>query len=188
MAFELRNSLFGFNKDDVFSYINMKDHELKTLSAELNAKIEELNRQLEELKAEHLSALSTIGTLTNENGILKDKADEYDRKREDIDNMSRKIGKLYLVSRSTAKTIVDKAEESSVEVTKQTERNLQSIEAAQASLKEVADVILSASENFVSRLDGLQSSLSDIKSRVYKNTDDSSAVSGEFAELYAKLG
>ncbi|MEE0927977.1 MAG: hypothetical protein UIG59_02190, partial [Acutalibacteraceae bacterium] len=53
---------------------------------------------------------------------------------------------------------------------------------------EVAEGILSASQSFVTRLDGLQNSLSDIKNRVNKNTDDSSVISEEFAELYAKLG
>ncbi len=188
MAIELRNSLFGFNKDDVFSYIHLKDREMKVLSEELNAKIEELSRQLEALKEEHLSALGTIGALTHENDLLKVKAEEYDRKREEIDNMSLKIGKLYLVSKSTAKTIVEKAEESSEAVAAQTKRNLDNIEAAQTSLKEVAEGILSASQSFVTRLDGLQNSLSDIKNRVNKNTDDSSVISEEFAELYAKLG
>ncbi len=187
MAIELRNSLFGFNKEDVLNYIHMKDREIKALAAELNAKNEDLSKQLEALKAEHLSALSTIGSLTHENDILKAKAEEYDRKREDIDDMGAKIGKLYLVSKSTAKTIVEKAEESSAAVTAQTEINLENIEVAQSSLKDVAESILSVSEDFTNRINGLQSILVDIKNRVNKNTGDSSAVSEEFAELYAKL-
>lgn len=188
MAIEFRNSLLGFNKDDVLSYVHMKDSELKALSNTLNDRIDQLQRQLEALKEEHLSALGTIGSLTHENDILKIKVNEYDRKVEEIDAVSAKIGKLYLVSKSTAKTIVDKAEESSEAVSSQTEKNLNSIEDTQASLKEIAESILSASQSFVSRLDQLQTSLTDVKSKVGANTSDSMRVSEEFAELYAKLG
>ncbi len=188
MAIEFRNSLLGFNKDDVLSYVHMKDSEFKALSNMLNDRIDELQKQLASLKEEHLSALGTIGSLTHENDVLKIKVNEYDRKVEEIDSVSAKIGKLYLVSKSTAKTIVDKAEESSEAVSSQTEKSLNSIEDTQASLKEIAESILSASQSFVSRLDELQTSLADVKSRVGANTSDSTRISEEFAELYAKLG
>ncbi len=188
MAIEFRNSLIGFNKDDVLSYVHMKDSELKALSNSLGNRIDELQKQLDALKEEHLSALGTIGSLTRENDVLKIKVSEYDQKVEEIDAVSAKIGKLYLVSKSTAKTIVDKAEESSEAVTTQTEKNLSSIEDTQASLKEIAESILSASQSFVSRLDELQNSLTDVKSKVGNNSSDSMKISEEFAELYAKLG
>ncbi len=188
MAIEFRNSLLGFNKDDVLNYVHMKDHELKSLSASLNARIEELQGQLETLKAEHLSALGTIGTLTQEKDVLKVKVDEYDKKSADIEAMSAKIGKLYLVSKSTAKTIVENAENSSAAVNSQTEKNLENIESTQTSLKEIAESILAASQTFVSRIDDLQTSLTEVKSRVGNNDSETAKISEEFAELYAKLG
>ena len=108
MAIEFRNSLLGFNKDDVLSYVHLKDSELKNLSNKLNARISELQKQLEELKAEHLSALGTIGSITRENDELKVKVDEYNQKSNELEVMSANIGKLYLVSKATAKSIVDK--------------------------------------------------------------------------------
>ena len=188
MAIEFRNSLLGFNKDDVLSYVHMKDSELKTLSNTLNNRIEELQKQLDALKAEHLSALGTIGNLTTENDGLKIKVNEYNSKVAEIDAVSAKIGKLYLVSKSTAKTIVDKAEENSDAVSLQTERTLGNIETAQSSLKEIAENILTASQGFVNRLDELQTSLNQVKSKVDDNSMDSVKISEEFAELYAKLG
>ena len=188
MAIEFRNSLIGFNKDDVLSYVHMKDQEFKNLSSSMNARIDELQNQLDSLKKEHLSALGTIGSLTHENDLLKIKVEEYDKKSADIEEMSAKIGKLYLVSKSTAKTIVDNAESSSEAVNTQTEKNLENIESTQTSLKEIAESILSASQSFVAKIDDLQTSLSEVKRRVGDNNSETAKISEEFAELYAKLG
>ena len=187
MSIEFRNSFLGFNKDDVLSYVHLKDCELKNLSNNLNARIDELQKQLEDLKAEHLSALNTVGALTRENTGLKEKVDEYDKKATELETMSANIGKLYLVSKATAKSIVDKSEENSAIVAQQTEKQLKNIDDTQASLKNIAENILSASKNFVSRLDELQFALHEAKGKVNDNTSESTKVSEEFAELYAKL-
>ena len=188
MAIEFRNSLLGFNKDDVLNYVHMKDCELKNLSNNLNTKIDQLQKELEELKAEHLSTLATIGNLTRENDNLKNKVDEYDKKANELDVMSANIGKLYLVSKASAKSIVTKSEESSAAIALQNKKQLENIEDTQASLKDIADNILSASKTFVSKLDDLQTSLNNVKNTVSTNNTDSAKVSEEFAELYAKLG
>lgn len=188
MAIEFRNSLLGFNKEDVLNYVHHKDAELKTLDRELNEKIAQVEKQLAELRKEYTSALSTIGNLTHENDMLKVRVEEYDRKVKEIDSMSSKIGKLYLVSKSSAKTIVSRAEESSDIVSAQADKNIEGIENTQASLKEIAESILSASQNFVSKLDALQDSLDEAKQKVSENKTTNGKISEEFAELYAKLG
>ena len=188
MAIEFRNSLLGFNKDDVLSYVHLKDSELKNLSNKLNARIDELQKQLEALKAEHLSALGTIGTLTRENDELKETVDEYNKKSDELEIMSTNIGKLYLVSKATAKSIVDKSEENAEIIDKENKKQLNTIDETQGSLKEIAESILSASKSFVSRLDELQTSLHDVKNKVNDNSTQNIKISEEFAELYAKLG
>ncbi len=188
MAIEFRTGFLGFNKDDVLNYVHLKDRELKALASELNAKIKELEERLEVLKKEHLSDVSTIDKLSKENAELNIKASEYDRKTAEIDAMSANIGKLYLVSKSTAKTIVNSAEENSKAVEAQTAKSIENIEITQASLKDLAEEILSASQNFVSRIGEFNRSLESTKSKVDENKQGASAVSEEFAELYAKLG
>ncbi len=187
MAIEFRTGFLGFNKDDVLNYVHLKDRELKDLSASLNARVAELEARLERLKEEHLSDISTIEKLSRENAELNIKAAEYDRKTAEIDAMSANIGKLYLVSKSTAKTIVADAEASSRIVTAQTDKSIENIENAQASLKDLAEEILSASQGFVSRIGEFNRTLEDAKSKVDENKSSSKAVSEEFAELYAKL-
>ncbi len=188
MSIEFRNSLLGFNKDDVLNYVHLKDSELKNLSNNLNAKIDELQKELKALKNEHLSTLGTVGNLTRENDELRTKVDEYNKKAEALEVMSANIGKLYLVSKASAKTIVAKSEENSAAIALHHEKQLENIEDTQASLKDIADSILSASKTFVSKLDDLQTSLNNVKSEVNSNNTDSAKVSKEFADLYAKLG
>ena len=188
MSIAFRNSLLGFNKDDVLNYVHMKDCELKNLSNNLNTKIGELQKQLDALKEEHLTALGTVGNLTRENGELKAKVDEYNKKSSELDLLSTNIGKLYLVSKASAKSIVNKSEESSAVIALQNEKQLENIEDTQSSLKDIAESILTASQSFVSKLDELQTSLNDIKGKVSSNNTETAKISEEFAELYAKLG
>ena len=188
MAIEFRSGFFGFNKDDVLNYVHLKDRELKNLSVELNTRIAQLEEKLRQLTEEHLSDISTIEKLSKENAELNIKASEYDRKTAELDAMSAKIGKLYLVSKSTAKTIVSEAESNSRIVSAQTEKSLDNIETTQASLKELAEEILSASRGFVSRFDEINESLAAAKTKVDQGKTVSANVSEEFAELYAKLG
>ncbi|MBE6782048.1 MAG: hypothetical protein E7540_04965 [Ruminococcaceae bacterium] len=188
MAIEFRNALLGFNKNDVLEYVAQKDKELKRLSVTLNSRIDNLKQELEILKSEHQSCLSTIGNLTIENDNLKACIAEYEKKIDEIEDMGSKIGKLYLVSKASAKDIVDRAQENSSLVEQQTDKSLVNIENTQADLKEIAENILSASQNFVERLDSLQDSLDKTKSQISENKDSSSQISEDFAELYAKLG
>ena len=187
MAFEFRTGLFGFNKDDVMHYVHMKDHELKSLSKELNTQISELKEKLEALKEEHLSTVGELTQLIEENGSLKETVAEYDKKADEIDEMSARIGKLYLVSKTTAKTVVGKAQESSKLVEDETDRRLSNIETTQQSLKEIAGNILNTSQNFIKQIDELNDSLEEAKVKVEENKHSSKDVSREFAELYAKL-
>ena len=188
MAVEFRNSLFGFNKDDVLSYVHLKDSELKHLSNTLNAKINELKEQLETLKAEHLATLDIVETLSAENSEMKKQVDEYNKKANELDIMAANIGKLYLVSKASAKSIVDNSEESAMLVSEQSHMQLTNIDDAQNSLQSIAEDILSASKSFVARLDEFQTTLNSVKGRVNENITQNIKISEEFAEIYAKLG
>ena len=188
MAIEFRNGLFGFNKNDVLNYVHKKDTEFKELSSKFSSEKKKLNEELDALREEHNNALAVIGSLTAEKDALKAKVEEYDRKSREIDDLSTKIGKLYLVSKSSAKNIVTRAEQNSDMVTNETDKSLENLEITQASLKEIAEDILNASQNFVDKLDALQESLTETKIKVNENKAASNVISDEFAELYAKLG
>ena len=188
MSREFRNAFLGFNKNDVLEYVSLKDKELKRLSVTLNTKISELQKQLDALKEEHIESLKTIGNLTAQNDDLKETVAEYEQKADEIEDLGNKIGKLYLVSKASAKNIVTRAEENSSLVAEQTDKSLENLEVTQSNLKEIAENILSASKNFVDKLDSLQESLNSTKEQICENKEESSQISDDFAELYAKLG
>ena len=187
MAVEFRTGFFGFNKDDVLNYVHKKDTELKALSNELNEKIEKLNKQLNTLEQKHKDALITVASISAENNALKARANEVENQAAELENLSSKIGKLYLMSKSTAKTMVDNAEENLAISNKQTEENIRSIETTQESLKEIIAKVLASSEEFANSLDSLNQSLENAKGQITDNNEGSVHVSEEFAELYSKL-
>ncbi len=188
MSVEFRNAFIGFNKDDVLSYVHKKDSELKALSSSADAKIGALEASLSKLTEEYKDALAVVATLSAESSALKEKVAEYEKQADELKALSEKVGKLYLVSRSTAETIVANAEESSALIEKQNADSLEGITSTQNSLKEVAENVLSASKEFVKRLDTLNSSLEQAKATVDGNSRSTAVISEEFAELYAKLG
>ena len=137
--------------------------------------------------ADELFAVADEAGLYVEDAYCRSVVEQAIESVAEIDAMSAKIGKLYLVSRSTAKTVVDDAQASAQIVDAQTDKSLQNIESTQASLKELAEEILSASQGFVSRIGEFNRTLEDAKSKVDENKSNSMSVSEEFAELYAKL-
>ena len=118
---------------------------------------------------------------------LKVKLNEFEEKAAEIENLSTKIGKLYLVSKSSAKTIVEKAEENSAVITSQVEENLSKIENTNIAVNDITLKIISACETFASELNSLNSSLEEAKTMVTDNKSKSIKVSEEFAEIYEKL-
>lgn len=188
MAVEFRTGFLGFNKDDVLSYVHKKDFELKNLSNELNAQIEQLKKQLASLNEEHKDALLTVAAISAENDALKARAQEVENKAEELENIGSKIGKLYLMSKATAETIVKSAEENASVAEQQTDAHIKNIESTQETLKEIVAKVLASSEEFVSGLETLNHSLNDAKIRIDENNELAEGVSEEFAELYSKLG
>ena len=187
MSVIFRNSFLGFNKDDVLNYVHKKDAELNSLSKQLNEIISKLKNEVSTLKNEFDTLNSSYNQTVKENMELKVKLNEFEEKAAEIENLSTKIGKLYLVSKSSAKTIVEKAEENSAVITSQVEENLSKIENTNIAVNDITLKIISACETFASELNSLNSSLEEAKTMVTDNKSKSIKVSEEFAEIYEKL-
>lgn len=187
MAVEFRTGFFGFNRDDVLEYVHKKDAEMKMLSASMNDKLKALEDELSSLKADFNEAVKNNAELSAENSRLTAELGDFREKAQEIDSLSRKIGKLYLVSKSSAKSIVDRAEEKADVINEQAELRLHSIERTEESLHEITKQIVSASEKYVSELNSLGSSLANAKKKVAAQDSERVQISEEFAEIYEKL-
>ncbi len=187
MAVEFRTSFLGFNRDDVFEYVHKKDAEMKILSASLNEKITALNEELSSLKNDFNEALKNNVELSSENSRLSEELNAFREKAEEIESLSRKIGRLYMVSKSSAKSIVDRAEENADIINEQTRLRLSNIEQTEDSLRDITKQIVSASQKFVDDLNSLDSSLAKAKAVVSGKESERVKISEDFAEIYEKL-
>lgn len=187
MSVIFRNSFIGFNKDDVLDYVHKKDTELNSLSKSLNDTISKLNNEIKDLKSKLEILNNSYNQTIKENMELRMQLNAFEEKAAEIENISTKIGKLYLVSRSSAKSIVEKAEENSAVINSQIEDNLNNIETTNTAVNDITLKIISACENFASELATLNNSLEEAKVKVSGNTAKSVKISEEFAEIYEKL-
>lgn len=187
MAVEFRSSFFGFNRDDVFDYVHKKDAEMKILTASMNEKLHVLEEELAQLKADFNEAVKNNSELSSENSRLSSELEVFKSKSDEIDSLSRKIGKLYLVSKSSAKSIVERAEENAQILDEQTKLRLSNIEQTEESLHTITKHIVSASEKYVSELSSLSVSLAEAKEKVGNKDAERIRISEEFSEIYEKL-
>lgn len=187
MAVGFRSSFLGFNRDDVLEYVHKKDADMKILSASLNDKIKALEEELSALKADFGEAVKSNSELTAQNEALSATIDAYKAKEDEIESLSRKIGKLYLVSKSSAKSIVDRAEETAGIINEQAQIRLKNITETEDSLHEITKQIVSASEKYVSELSVIENSLAEAKVKVSERDAERIRISEEFADIYEKL-
>ena len=188
MATEFRTAFLGFNRDDVLKYVHKKDFDMKAAHEKSTAEICQLKTSLEKLTAELEATAKENEALKKDNADIKQRLDEFESQIDSINNTAEKIGKLYLVSKTSAKAIVDKAHESSVLVNNETSKNLENIVLTQEALSEIKSRIISSADGFIKELDGLNVSLKDAKDTLTTNTEEQVKVSAEFAEIYQKLG
>lgn len=187
MAVEFRTSFLGFNRDDVLNYVHKKDAETKVLVASFKDKIQALEKELSALKADFSEAVKNNSELSQKNEELTSALNVYKEKEAEIESLGRKIGKLYLVSKSSAKSIVDRAEENAAVINEQAEMRLKNITETEDSLHEITKQIVSASEKYVSELGAIETSLAEAKMKISERDAERVRISEEFAEIYEQL-
>ena len=159
MSVGFRKSLFGFNCDDVVSYVE------KTHKAFTEKEIV-LNEQIEDLKSENSSIREQIAAITAEKAEIEAKLKEFTDKYDEIDRLSKNIGKLYLVAKSNAQTIMKEAQESADLSRKEAELNINTIINAQESLGALKEDIVNTSAKFASDIDALGVSLEETRRKI----------------------
>lgn len=181
MSVGFKKSLFGFNCDDVIDYIQTSHKKFSQKEAELNQKIDSLdktiatiNTQLEDLKL----AKANVETQ------LKEYTDKYD----EIERLSQNIGRLYLVAQTNAKTIMRNSTENQELANQEIEKNLYSIDNAHEELTNLKTEIMQTSNEFISRVDSLVSSLVSVREQVGQNNDDTRKLTEQFENLLVNIG
>lgn len=180
MNIGFRKSLFGFNCDDVVSYVEKTHKSFTEKEIVLNERISELSVQCEEVKAQLNDAIV-------QNAALEEKLKEYTDKYDEIERLSQNIGKLYLVAKSNAEAIIKGAQENADASRKEVEKNISYVSNAHTSLNDVKEEVLSNSARFAKELDELIMSLNDVKDKIYRNDEQAQKSVDEYRELIRSL-
>ena len=176
MSVGFRKSLFGFNCDDVVSYIE-KTHKAHTEKEII------FKEQIEDLEAQNSSLQEQISDITREKSEIEAKLKEFTDKYDEIERLSQNIGKLYLVAKSNAQTIMKEAENSAEIARKEVLRNITSINGAQETLHNVKENVVNTSAEFAKEIAALSKSLNDARYQI--ETHEAAAAKSE--EEYRQL-
>lgn len=164
-----RKALFGFNTDDVLSYIAASDKVAKQ-------KIDKLNAEIESLKAEN-------SKLSAENEVLNVKASEYENKKEQIKLMSDNIARIYVTAKATSKILIDNANESRMLIEEANRERIEALDDTQLSMEQVKSKLIEAADTYSKEITALCNNLEHIKSRIDSNELESKNANEEFEEL-----
>lgn len=180
MSVGFRKSLFGFNCDDVIEYVQNthkkfsdKENALNDKIAGLDKTIANINAQLEDVK----SAKAAV------EAQLKEYTDKYD----EIERLSQNIGKLYLVAQANAKSIMQNSTESRDITNREVEKNLHSIDNAHEALAALKAEIMQTSNDFVTKVDTLVTSLATAREQVSQKNADNRELTEQFETLFADI-
>ena len=180
MALGFRKSLFGFNCDDVIGYIEKAQKKFKIKADALTATAEELSQKLDASQKEYEKLLE-------EKNAISEKLDAFAAKSEEIEQLSEKIGKLYLVSQTNAQAIMANAEDNNTASQNEVEKNLSAIDEAHVSLNALRESIIKTSDDFIKEVDVLLSSLDTTREQITENTKKSQEAIENFEAVYDSI-
>lgn len=180
MSIGFRKGLFGFNCDDVMSYIESTHKTYVENETLLKEKAEELETALNSISSE-------LEAVKAEKEILNRELKEYTDKYDEIERLSRNIGKLYIVAQSNARAIMKNSENNLKLSRSEVEKNLSSIDEAHKSLDTLKADILKTSSEFACKVEQLLSSLVDTREKIRENDDMSEKSTETLNSLYAEI-
>ncbi|MBO4733219.1 MAG: hypothetical protein J5662_01960 [Clostridia bacterium] len=176
MAVGFKKSLFGFNCDDVISYIE------KTHKAHTEKEIV-LKEQIEDLNGENDSLKEQIAQMTDEISGLEAKLKEFTDKYDEIERLSQNIGKLYLVAKTNAQTVMNEANACADIARNEVLKNITALNSTRESLGEIKENIVNTSAGFAKDIDSLTKSLADARYQI----ESHNAVAAKSEEEYKEL-
>lgn len=180
MSAGFRKSLFGFNCQDVIEYIEKTHKSFSQKENDLNDKVEGLLSELDISKAD-------CRRLRFEKEQLDKKLTEFNEKYDEIERLSENIGKLYLVAQANAQAIMENSQNSAKISEEEVNKNLYTIDEAHSSLRELRQSITKTSEDFVSEVDKLMSSLNTTREKIAANKETASNAQKQFDEVYNSI-
>ena len=180
MSIGFRKSFFGFNCEDVLSYIEKSHKDFAAEEKELKSQIADLNGTISELE-------NKISELENSKENIKAQLESYENKKAQIDQMSKTIGKLYLVAQSNARSVIKSSEDNLAAVKEEIEKNFNSIDSAHQMLDNIKSNLIKTTEEFTVNIDTLSNSLNIAKEEIKSKESEAIKKTEEISEYVNNL-
>ncbi len=166
MSVFFRKSVLGFNKDDVKKYIDDLYKKMNDAEAASKQREAKLKNTILELSESLNNANENIAKLIVENDSLKTELEAFRAEKEKIEQLSEVIGKLYLVSKLNAESIIRSAKSIKKQSVEEAERNLDIIEKAHERLLNISQDVQNSSDEYNAKMDEILSSLASTKESI----------------------
>ena len=180
MSAGFRKSFLGFNCDDVIKYIESAQSRFSKREGELQTEIDSLNER-------NNDTLKQMNELCTEKAAIEAELAQYRAKCDEIEQLSESIGKLYLVSQTSAKNIISNSVASSRLANEEIFKNIDCIDTAHTSLEDIKSEIEDTAKNFVNKVSELCSSLESTKAELIDRGADSERQLEEFHAVFNKI-
>lgn len=169
MSVYFRKSVLGFNKDDVKKYIEEMHTKMSNNDAENKKVINEHKNTIMELSESLNNANENIARLIVENDNMLAELEAFRAEKDKISQLSEVIGKLYLVSKLNAESIINSAKDIKNKSVTEAEYNIQLIEETQEKLDMLAKEINKSSADYNNAVENITNSLIDAKGAISNN-------------------
>ena len=180
MSVGFRKSFLGFNCDDVIEYIQNSHKKFSQKESELNQKIDRLDNTIANIN-------SQLEEVKNAKAAVEAQLKEYTDKYDEIERLSQNIGKLYLVAQTNAKSVMQNSIDNREITNREVEKNLHSIDSAHEQLAALKAEIMQTSNEFVTKVDTLVTSLATAREQVSQKNNDNRELVEQFENLFADV-
>lgn len=169
MSVFFRKSLLGYNVEDVKKYIDGLFKKISDSDEEHKKETTKNKELILELSESLNNANQNIAELISENDKLNAEVEHYRAEKEKIVQLSEVIGKLYLVSKLNAESIITSATSIKRKTVEEAEFNMQIIEEAHLKLQDLIESVNSSSFEYTDKLNSVTESLSETKQSIQKD-------------------
>ncbi len=180
MSAGFRKSFLGFNCDDVIKYIESAQSRFTKREDELQSEINTLNERNDD-------TLKQIEVLRSEKALVEAELTQFKAKCDEIEQLSESIGKLYLVSQTSAKNIINNSVASSRLANEEIFKNIDCIDNAHTSLEGIKTEIEDTAKSFINKVNELCASLDKTKTELIDRGADSERQLEEFDAVFNKI-
>lgn len=171
-----KNSLFGYNKEDVMNYVTVLNSELAELRTKYVKETGELTVKLNDLK-EKSDMLET--QVADQMRVIS----EYKQHEETVTRLSESIGKLYLVAKANAASIMDAAKQNSEQSAALAENTIRLTKDAHGELESIKDELASKVSLFTEEINNLGQRLESARAKVSENISTANAKAEEYDSI-----